>query len=81
MDKQVTKVSQWFTNLKVYDSETQDLEEHKLIGKLSTSQCKTYIAENYPKDSALVVKTYFKETFNVNSVALYQLKIDLTNGE
>lgn len=74
MNNPVTKVNQWFTNLKVYNSDTQELEQFKLIGKLSTSECKSFIGENYPEESALVVKTYFKETFNVDSVALYQLK-------
>lgn len=81
MNNQLTKVNQWFTNLKVYNSETHELEQHKLIGKISTSECKAFITENYPKESALVVKSYFKETFNVDAIALYQLKPDLANGE
>lgn len=74
MNNQLTKVNQWFTNLKVYNSSEECLEEVKLIGKLLTSECKKYVNENYPNGSVLAVKSYFKETFNVDSISLYQLK-------
>lgn len=70
-----TKVTQVFTMIKVFNSENGEVEIHRLIGKVLNSELKSILTNlGYPPNSVVVGKSFERETFTVNSEALYQLK-------
>lgn len=69
MDK--TQVTVRLTKLKIFFESQNEVEERTITGKLNISDSKKYCQEN---GGIFISKTDVKETFNVDTVALIQLK-------
>jgi len=71
--KDFTQVTVKNTDVKYFDVDKNESVSVVLTGKFSTSEVKAYI-KAFNKDNVLIVKSYSTDTFNVNTIALTQLR-------
>lgn len=71
-DTPQTNVKVSFTNLRYLDNSNNELKNERLIGRLTTTQCKDYL--NLNPNFIFIDKTHDTESFSVDTIALYQLK-------
>lgn len=70
---ELTQVTTRSTLVKFYNSEINTVQDITLVGDLNITECKQYIADN--KEGCIFIsKELIKETFNVNTIALIQLR-------
>lgn len=71
----LTKVTVKKTLIKTLDTINNVVVDTELIGKLSVVECKNYVNENL-ENHTFILKENITETFNVDTIALTQLKVN-----
>lgn len=70
-----TKVKVRFTIIKFFNEDANEINDLRLIGKMSAVECKKHI-KSLNSDNVYITKSNDFEEFEVNTVDLYQLKAD-----
>lgn len=68
-----TKVKVRSTLIKFYNEDTNKVEEIELVGKMSVAQCKVHL-KSLNKDNLFINKVFKDDEFEVDTIALTQLK-------
>lgn len=69
----MTKVKVKFTVIKYFCEFTNEVKDEKIIGKMTTPECKEFVKSSGDKN-VFISREYFDEEFEVPTVELYQLK-------
>ena len=67
-----TEVTVRQTTIKYFNENSNEVNEISVVGKLNISECKKYVSEN--ELGLFITKTDNKETFEVDTVQLLQLR-------
>lgn len=73
LETSLTTVSVRFTNIKYFSETEHAVKETRLMGKISASEAKKYVKQ-LDNSNVYISKATETETFEVSTVALYQLK-------
>lgn len=69
-----TKVTVRYTEITYFDEVTKEVKTDKVAGRLAVPECREYVSHQ-GENSIFVKKSNLNESFNVDTIALTQLRI------